>query len=210
MASVMDIQVHSTTDAGTAHTIALSDDVFGCAFKESLVHQVVTAHLAGARSGSKAQKSRSQAKGGGAKPWRQKGTGRARSGTTRSPLWRSGGRAFAAQPRSFEQKINRKMYRGALRAMLSELIRQDRLLVVDQFDVEAPRTKLLVEALKSLALSEVLIITDELSDNLSLASRNIPDLVVIETGAVNPILLVGFEKIMVTKKALADLETMLK
>ena len=155
--------------------MAVSDTVFAKEYNEALVHQVVVAYMAGARAGTKAQKTRSEVRGGGKKPWRQKGTGRARVGTIRSPIWRSGGVTFAAKPRSYDQKVNRKMYRGAIRSILSELVRQERLTIVEQFDVEAPKTKLLAEKLKKANLNDVLIVVGDgqLSENLYLASRNI-------------------------------------
>ncbi len=195
---------------GAAGQVSLADEVFARDFNEPLVHQVVTAYLAGARSGTKAQKSRADVRGGGAKPYRQKGTGRARAGTTRSPLWRSGGRTFAARPRNFEQKVNRKMYRSALRSILSELIRQERLVVIDRFDFDEPKTKLAKSALDALGLQEALIVTDELSDNLFLAARNLPRVGLVQVGAIDPVLLVSYDKVLITEKAVSELEAMLK
>jgi large subunit ribosomal protein L4 len=187
-------------------SIQVSDAVFGAEFKENLVHQVVTAFMAGARAGTKAQKTRSQVSGGGAKPWRQKGTGRARAGTTRSPIFRAGGVNFAAVPRSYEQKVNRKMYRGAICSILSELLRQERLVVVDNFTVDAPKTKEVMAKLKALDLSDVLIVTDALDENLLLATRNVYGVDVCAPQDINPVALVGFEKILVTAGALKQLE----
>ncbi len=187
-------------------SIQVSDAVFGAEFKETLVHQVVTAFMAGARSGTKAQKSRSDVKGGGAKPWRQKGTGRARSGTSRSPIWRTGGVNFAAEPRSYEQKVNRKMYRAAIRSIFSELVRQERLVVVDTFTVDAPKTKSVMEKLKALELRDVLIVTDAIDENLILSTRNVYGVDVCLPQDINPVALVGFEKILVTAGALKELE----
>jgi large subunit ribosomal protein L4 len=187
-------------------SIQVSDAVFGAEFKETLVHQVVTAFMAGARAGTKAQKTRSQVSGGGAKPWRQKGTGRARAGTTRSPIFRAGGVNFAAVPRSYEQKVNRKMYRGAICSILSELLRQERLVVVDNFTVDAPKTKEVMAKLKALDLSDVLIVTDALDENLLLATRNVYGVDVCAPQDINPVALVGFEKILVTSGALKQLE----
>lgn len=187
-------------------SIQVSDAVFGAEFKETLVHQVVTAFMAGARAGTKAQKTRSQVSGGGAKPWRQKGTGRARAGTTRSPIFRAGGVNFAAVPRSYEQKVNRKMYRGAICSILSELLRQERLVVVDSFTVDAPKTKEVMAKLKALDLSDVLIVTDALDENLLLATRNVYGVDVCAPQDINPVALVGFEKILVTSGALKQLE----
>lgn len=205
----MDLQVQSLGQAN-AGQVTVSDEVFAREYNEALVHQVVTAYMAGGRSGSKAQKTRAQVAGGSAKPWRQKGTGRARAGTTRGPIWRGGGRAFAAQPRNYEQKVNRKMYRGAVRSILSELVRQDRLLVVDGFTLDAPKTKLAVEALGKLGVNNALLVTTELSDNLFLAARNIPRIGLVEVGALDPVLLVGYDHVVITRQALADLETSLK
>ena len=187
-------------------TIQVSDAVFGADFKEALVHQVVSAYMAAARSGSKAQKNRAAVAGGGAKPWRQKGTGRARAGTVRSPIFRSGGRAFAALPRSYEQKVNRKMYRAALRSILSELVRQERLLVVDGFGVENPKTKGLVNKLRDMGLTDVLIVLESLEDNLLLAARNLYHVDVRGTDEIDPVSLVGYDKVLISSGALKQLE----
>ena len=196
----MDLNVHS------GGAIQVSDQVFGADFNETLVHQVVTAFLAGARAGTKAQKTRSQVRGGGSKPWRQKGTGRARQGTIRSPLFRGGGRTFAASPRNYAQKVNRKMYRGALRAILSELVRQDRLVVVDDFGVTAPKTKDLAAKLGSMDLRDVLIVVEQLDENLLLAARNLYHVDVRESGEIDPVSLVAFDKVLVTPGALKNIE----
>ncbi len=206
----MELQVQSISSNSGATSVALSDEVFGNAFNEALVHQVVTAYMAAGRSGTKAQKSRADVAGGGRKPWRQKGTGRARAGTTRSPLWRGGGRTFAARPRSYAQKVNRKMYRSALRSILSELVRQDRLLVVEDFQLTEPKTKLALAALGKLGVSDVLIVCDEITENLFLAARNIPHVGMADVSAIDPVLLVSYEKVVVTQKALAGLEAMFK
>ena len=206
----MELQVQTISSNGAASSVALSDEVFGNAFNEALVHQVVTAYMAAGRSGTKAQKSRADVAGGGRKPWRQKGTGRARAGTTRSPLWRGGGRTFAARPRSYEQKVNRKMYRSALRSILSELVRQDRLVVIDDFQLPEPKTKLALAALHKLGVNDVLIVCDEITENLFLAARNIPHVGMADVGAIDPVLLVSYEKVVVTQKALAGLEAMFK
>ncbi|WP_456446849.1 50S ribosomal protein L4 [Thiolapillus sp.] len=187
-------------------SLQVSDAVFGADFKEALVHQVVTAYMAAARSGTKAQKNRSAVSGGGIKPFRQKGTGRARQGTIRSPIMVGGGRAFAAQPRSYAQKVNKKMYRGALRSILSELLRQERLVVVDSFGVDAPKTKQLVGKLKDLGLDDVLIIVDQLDENLLLAARNLYHVDVRDTDQLDPVSLVGYEKVLVTTDALKKIE----
>ena len=186
--------------------IQVSDDVFGADFKEALVHQVVTAYMSAARSGTKAQKNRAAVSGGGIKPFRQKGTGRARQGTIRSPILRGGGVTFAAQPRVYDQKVNRKMYKGALRSILSELLRQERLIVVDNIEVDAPRTKQLVEKLNALGLSDVLLITEQLDENLLLASRNLYHVDVRGTDEIDPFSLVGFEKVLMTSAALKKIE----
>jgi large subunit ribosomal protein L4 len=180
--------------------------VFDRRFNEPLVHQVVNAFLAGARSGSKAQKTRAQVAGGGRKPWRQKGTGRARVGSIRSPIWRGGGRAFAASPRSFSQKVNRKMYRGAVCAILSELNRRGCLVVAEEFSLELPKTRVLVEKLRELSLESVLIVDSELSDNLVLAGNNLPLVGVIEARHVDPVNLLRFAKVLLTRRALSLLE----
>ncbi|MCB1836627.1 MAG: 50S ribosomal protein L4 [Alcanivoracaceae bacterium] len=187
-------------------TVTVSEVAFGKDFNEPLVHQVVTAYLAGARQGSKAQKTRSQVSGGGKKPWRQKGTGRARAGTIRSPLWRGGGKTFAAVPLDHSQKVNRKMYRGALRCILSELVRQERLVVVDDFAISEPKTKSLVAKLKELALNNVLIVTDAVDENLFLSARNLPKVDVRDSQAVDPVSLIAYEKVLVTVPALKKLE----
>ena len=192
------------TDSGAA--VQVSDRVFGAEFKESLVHQVVNAYLAGARSGTKAQKNRSAVSGGGAKPWRQKGTGRARAGTIRSPLFRGGGRSFAASPRNYAQKVNRKMYQGALRSILSELVRQDRLVVVDSFSLDAPKTRDLAAKLGGLGLDDVLVIVEQLDENLLLSARNLYHVDVREPGEIDPVSLVAFGKVLITAGALKQVE----
>ena len=187
-------------------SVELSEVAFAREFNEALVHQVVTAHLAGARQGSKAQKSRSTAQGGGRKPWRQKGTGRARAGTIRSPIWRGGGRTFAAKPQDHSQKVNRKMYRGALRCIMSELIRQERLIALESFSVDAPKTKALLDQLKSLELSNVLIVTEEVDENLYLSSRNLKNVDVRDVAGIDPVSLISHDRVLVTVGALKKLE----
>ena len=189
-----------------AGQLEVSDQTFDAPFRESLVHQVVTAHLAGARAGTKAQKTRSEVAGGGKKPWRQKGTGNARAGTIRSPLWRGGGQTFAAKPRDFSQKVNRKMYRGAMRSILSELARQDRLVVVQQLTVDAPKTQALKARLDGLGVSEGLIVVDEIDTNLELAARNLPRLGVVDAAGVDPASLVGAEWVVITESAIRRVE----
>ncbi|TDN99775.1 MULTISPECIES: 50S ribosomal protein L4 [Halomonas] len=189
-----------------AGTVEVSDATFGKEFNEALVHQVVTAYLAGGRQGTRAQKNRSDVRGGGKKPWRQKGTGRARAGTIRSPIWRSGGVTFAARPQDHSQKVNRKMYRAAMRSILSELVRQERLVAVDGFAVDAPKTKQLVAKLEELGLEKVLIVTEEVDENLYLAARNIPNVDVLDVAAADPVSLVAFDKVLVTVSALRKFE----
>ena len=186
--------------------IQVSDVVFNADYKESLVHQVVVAYMAAARSGTKAQKTRSEVSGGGKKPFRQKGTGNARQGTIRSPLFRTGGVTFAARPRNYEQKVNRKMYRGALRSILSELVRQDRLIVVDAFEVSAPKTKELVAKLNDMGARDALIVTEQFDENLLLAARNLYHVDARSLNEVDPVSLIGFEKVIITTGALKALE----
>lgn len=187
-------------------SVEVSEAAFGREYNEALVHQVVVAHLAGARQGSRAQKSRSEVRGGGRKPWRQKGTGRARAGTTRSPIWRSGGVTFAAKPQDHSQKVNRKMYRGALQCILSELVRQERLVVCDAFSVDAPKTRGLLDKLKDLDLRDVLIVAEEVEENLYLAARNLKDVDVRDVGAIDPVSLLSHERVLITVGALKRLE----
>jgi large subunit ribosomal protein L4 len=195
---------------GKGGTLELADDSFGAAFNEPLVHQVVTAYMAAARSGTKAQKTRAEVAGSGKKPWKQKGTGRARVGSVRSPIWVGGGRAFAARPRSFEQKVNRKMYRGALRSVWSELLRQERLLVTQEFGIAAPKTKELKAKLAELGFTRGLIVVEAFDMNLWLAARNLPRIEVVEAKLVDPVSLVGAEKIIVTAAALKSIEERLQ
>ncbi|MDR3478000.1 MAG: 50S ribosomal protein L4 [Gammaproteobacteria bacterium] len=189
----------------------LSDDIFACEYNESLIHQVVTAFQAAGRAGTAAQKTRSEVSGGGIKPWRQKGTGRARAGTTRSPIWRKGGVTFAAKPRSYEQKVNKKMYRGAIRSILSELIRLERLMVVESFSVDSPKTSNLLKQLAELKIgNNVLIISDSVDENLYLASRNLPYVDIRDVAAVDPVSLVRTELVLITAEALKQFEELLK
>ncbi|MEM9602003.1 MAG: 50S ribosomal protein L4 [Pseudomonadota bacterium] len=187
-------------------SVEAADAVFARDFNESLVHQAVVAYQAGGRAGTKAQKTRSDVSGGGAKPWRQKGTGRARAGTSRSPIWRSGGVTFAARPRSFEQKLNKKMYRGAMRAILSELVRQERLIVVESFGLDAPKTKMLNEKLKGMSVSDCLIVLEGYDEKVDLASRNLPYVQATDVFHIDPVSLVGHEKVIVTSAAVKQLE----
>ncbi|AUL99126.1 50S ribosomal protein L4 [Zoogloeaceae bacteirum Par-f-2] len=188
-------------------TLEASDVLFGREFNEALVHQVVTAYMANARSGNRAQKGRSDVAKSTRKPWRQKGTGRARAGMASSPLWRGGGKIFPSSPdENFSQKVNRKMYRAGVASILSQLAREDRLAVVENFSVEAPKTKLLAQKLKGMGLGSVLVITDELDENLFLSSRNLHDVLVLEVHETDPVSLVRFDKVLVTKAALAQME----
>lgn len=189
--------------------ISVSDETFGREFNESLVHQAVVSYMAGARQGTAKQKNRAEVSGGGRKPWRQKGTGRARAGTIRSPIWRSGGMAFPARPRDYSKKLNRKMYRGAMRSIFSELLRQDRLMVVDDFAVESHKTRELVSKLKEYSLDNVLIVADEVAENLYLAARNLHKVDVLDTSGLDPVSLIGFEKVLITLPALKKVEEML-
>ncbi len=189
--------------------LTVSETTFGRDFNEALIHQVVVAYAAGARQGTRAQKTRAEVTGSGKKPWRQKGTGRARSGSVKSPIWRSGGVTFAAKPQDHSQKVNRKMYRGALRSILSELVRQDRLIVVEQFSVAAPKTKLLVQKLKEMALEDVLIVTGEIDENLFLAARNLYKVDVRDAADINPVSLIAFDKVVMTVDAIRQVEEML-
>jgi large subunit ribosomal protein L4 len=187
-------------------SVDVAESAFGAAFNEALVHQVVTAYLAGGRAGTKAQKNRSAVRGGGTKPWRQKGTGRARAGTIRSPIWVGGGRAFAAQPRNHDQKVNKKMYRAALRSVLSELVRQDRLVVVESLQLEAPKTKLLAGKLKELGLDNVLLLNEAFDETLFLAARNLPNVGICDAASIDPVVLIRFEKVLITLPALKLIE----
>lgn len=196
----MNINMHG----GSSMDVA--DAVFGQEFNEALVHQVVVAYMAAGRAGTHAQKNRSAVRGGGAKPWRQKGTGRARAGTIRSPLWRGGGKTFAATTRDYSQKVNKKAYRVAIRAILSELVRQDRLVVVENFSVETPKTKELVSRLKEMDVDRVLIVHDDPDENLFLAARNLPYIDVEDTSIVDPVSLIGFDKVLITAAALRQFE----
>lgn len=187
-------------------SVDVAEAAFGVDFNEALVHQVVTAYLAGSRAGTKAQKNRAAVRGGGAKPWAQKGTGRARAGTSSSPIWVGGGRTFAAQPRSYDQKVNKKMYRAALRSMLSELIRQDRLVIVKELVLEAPKTSLLAAKLKEYDLDNVLILNEAFDEKVFLAARNLPNVGICDVASMDPVVLIRFEKVLVTLPALKLIE----
>jgi len=198
----MELSIHSDEAAG----LQVSDDVFGADYKPGLIHQVVTAYLAGGRAGTKAQKNRSAVRGGGSKPYRQKGTGRARAGTSRSPIWRGGGVTFAAQPRDYAQKVNRKMYRGAVRSILSELARQGRLLVLPGLELPVPKTKELAKKLKELDALDSLIVTAGFEEPLFLAARNLPNVDVMAAQEVDPVSMVAFDKLILTEDAVRKLE----
>ncbi|SUZ47531.1 uncharacterized protein METZ01_LOCUS385 [marine metagenome] len=189
--------------------ISLSDKSFSREYNEPLVHQMVVTYMAGTRQGTVKQKTRSEVRGGGRKPWRQKGTGRARAGTIRSPIWRSGGVTFAAKPQDYSKKLNKKMYRGAMQCILSELIRQDRLIVVNEFTVESHKTKDLVNKLKEFGLDNVLIITDQEQQNLYLAARNLHKVDALDVSGLDPVSLIGFEKVLITVPALKKVEEIL-
>ena len=189
--------------------ISLSDKAFAREYNEPLVHQTVVTYMAGGRQGSVQQKTRSEVRGGGRKPWRQKGTGRARAGTIRSPIWRSGGVTFAARPQDHSMKLNKKMYRGAMQCILSELIRQDRLIVVNEFAIDSHKTKALVSKLQEFELENVLIVSDQVEKNLYLAARNLHKVDVLDASGIDPVSLIGFEKVLITVPALKKVEEML-
>jgi large subunit ribosomal protein L4 len=203
----MALQIPSAKSGGSS--LEVSEAVFGRDYNEPLIHQLVVAYLAAGRSGTKAQKTRSEVSGGGAKPWKQKGTGRARAGTTRSPLWRTGGVTFAAKNRNYEQKLNKKMYRAAMRSIFSELLRQGRLVVAEDIAPAEPKTKILLEKLKSLGVEKGLLITDALDANLYLAARNLPHIDVCEAHALSPVALVNSEKVVITSEAAKKIEAVL-
>ena len=198
-------------DGSSDRSVSLADTVFGADYKEPLIHQVVCAYLAGGRAGTSAQKNRSAVSGGGAKPWRQKGTGRARAGTSRSPIWRGGGRAFPSSTRSYAQKVNRKMYRAAVRSILSELVRQDRVLICDDIKLDQPKTSKMTEALKGLGLSgRTLLVTSEFDANVMLSARNIIGVEVTHANEIDPVSLVGSEHVIFTEAAVRKIEETLQ
>ncbi len=199
----MEIDIRTDTEVSK---LEVAEKVFGTAFNEPLVHQVLTAFLAGARMGSRAHKSRAQVSGGGAKPWRQKGTGRARAGSSRSPIWRGGGKTFAAIPVSYDQKVNRKMYRGAIRSIVSELIRQERVIVVPEFVLQKPKTKELVQLLRNYGVDEALIVTSGIDENITLAARNLPSVDVVDVSHLNPVSLLSFKTTIITVDAVRLVE----
>ena len=197
----MDIAIHNSKKK-----VSVSDAAFGASFNEALVHQLVVSYMAAARAGTRAQKSRSAVSGGGAKPWRQKGTGRARAGTIRSPLWRSGGVTFAATPRDYSQKLNKKMYRAGLRSLVSELLRQERLIVIEKLGVTEPKTKQMRARLQEIGVDNALLLTDGLDSAVYLAARNIPDIQVMDIAIVDPVSLIRQEKVVIDEAALKKLE----
>lgn len=201
----MDIQLHNSTN-----TLSVSDAVFGVEYNEALIHQVVTAYLAAGRAGTKAQLAKGEVSGGGKKPWKQKGTGRARAGSIRSPLWRGGGKTFAAIPRDHAQKVNRKMYRGAIRSIVAELARTGNLVVTDAFAIGAPKTKGLVDQLKQVGSNDILIVTGELNQNLYLSARNLPHVAVCDVDGLNPVTLLTHQKVLMTADAVKKLEAWLQ
>lgn len=197
----MDISIHKTEKK-----VSVSDDAFGASFNETLIHQLVTSYMSGARAGTKAQKNRAAVSGGGAKPWRQKGTGRARAGTIRSPIWRSGGVTFAASPRDFSKKLNKKMYRVGMRSLISELIRRERLILVEDFGVSEAKTKVMKAKLEEIGVNDALILTDGLDSNVYLAARNIPHIQVMDIAIVDPVSLVRQAYVVIDQAALKKLE----
>lgn len=207
----MSVVLPIISDTGLSKgNIELSGDVFGCRFNEPLIHQVVVSQLAGRRAGTHAQKNRAAVRGGGIKPWKQKGSGRARAGTIRSPLWRGGGVTFAATPQNYSVKVNKKMYRGAMRSILSELIRQDRLIVLDSLEIENRKTKTFLNKAKSLQLESALVVTYAMSEDLYLSSRNLFKFLVADVEEVEPTILIKFPKVLITQDALKQLESTLQ
>lgn len=202
----MELQMTQVGSTKPASKLAVVEATFTAEFNEPLVHQTVVACMNAARQGTKAQKNRSDVRGGGAKPWRQKGTGRARAGTSRSPIWRSGGATFAARPRNFTQKINKKMYRGAIKSIISELIRSARLVVVDNLEIENPKTRELLALLNGMELKDVLIVTEDVSENLHLAARNLYSVGLCSVSEVDPVCLMAYEKVMMTSGAVKFFE----
>ncbi|MCQ8105898.1 50S ribosomal protein L4 [Methylomonas sp. SURF-2] len=202
----MSLQIPAINNQGTSQALDVSESVFGQDFNETLVHQLVVKYMAAARSGTKAQKNRSAVSGGGAKPFRQKGTGRARAGTTRSPIWRTGGVNFAAQPRSFDQKLNKKMYKAGIRSIFSELLRQERIAVCDDILPASPKTKEFLAKIKDIDAKRILVVADELNENLILAARNLPYIAVVTPTSVDPVSLVSADKVIATTAALKQIE----
>lgn len=206
----MELSITKVGEAVEAGQLNVSERVFASDYNEALIHQVVVAFQAGARQGTHAQKTRAEVRGGGKKPWKQKGTGRARAGSIRSPIWVGGGKTFAARPdQNYTHKVNRKMYQGALRAIFSELVRQNRLIIVDSLVLDAPKTKLLVSLLHSMAIKDVLIVTDMIENHLALAASNLYHVGIVEAHQVDPVSLIGFNKVLITVPALKKIEEML-
>lgn len=202
----MDLQLHTFNGGTVAGSLTVADSVFGQPYREGLVHQVVTAYFAAARAGTKQQKTRAEVSGGGRKPWKQKGSGQARAGTTRGPLWRTGGRAFAARPRNYEQKVNRKMYQGAVRSILSELLRQDRMTVVDEIETQAIKTKALAQQLATYGEGTLLLISETVSEQLYLSARNLHKVGLAEVDAIDPALLISFDRVLISQGAINRLQ----
>ena len=202
----MELEIKGINGESSGDNVTLNQDIFGAAFNESLVHQVVIAYQAGARQGTKAQKNRSAVSGGGAKPWRQKGTGRARAGTNRSPIWRGGGNAFPASPRNFSQKVNRKSIKIAMRSILAELVRQDRLVVISDFNFDQPKTRQLSSALAGLNANNALLVDMKGNTNLELSARNLPNVTVLSTSQLNPVDLLNHKKVVITQQAMNELQ----
>ena len=205
----MNLNISAPGTGLSKEAVNLSEVTFGREYNEALIHQVVVAYMAIGRQGTKSLKTRSEVRGGGAKPYRQKGTGRARAGTIRSPIWRGGGQTFAAKPRDYYQKVNKKMYRGAMRSILSELIRQDRIVVTNDFSIEGPKTKQVQSLLKDLALEDVLIVVEEVDDNLYLGARNLKNVEVVDVQGINPVTLIRCKKVLFTVGALKKVEEVL-
>lgn len=205
----MELQLRQASKKKARGKISVSDHIFGSEYKEALVHQAVVAFMAAGRAGTRAQKTRSEVRGSGRKPWRQKGTGRARVGNARNPIWRGGGVTFAAKPKDFSQKLNKKMYRGAMRSIFAEMVRQERLVIVDKLPVKSPKTKDMLALLKLLGLHDVLIVSTEITDNLILSTRNIQHVDFIDVREVNPYILIRYENLLITKSALVKIEELL-
>lgn len=204
----MQVEIFDTDRKNAGH-VELPEQVFAADYNESLIHQVVVSYMAGGRAGTVAQKTRSEVRGGGRKPWKQKGTGRARAGTIRSPIWRGGGRTFAAKPRSYAQKVNRKMYAGAMRSILAELLRQQRLTLVDSLDLAEPKTKLGLDLLTRLGGADVLVVSNEVTDNLYLGLRNLPMVGILDVAELNPVDLLRFARVVMTREAAEQIGEML-
>lgn len=202
----MDLQLHTFNGGTVAGSLTVADSVFAQPYREGLVHQVVTAYFAAARAGTKQQKTRAEVSGGGRKPWKQKGSGQARAGTTRGPLWRTGGRAFAARPRNYEQKVNRKMYQGAVRSILSELLRQERMTVVDEIDTQTIKTKALAQQLAAYGQGTLLLISENVSEQLYLSARNLHTVGLAEVDAIDPALLISFDRVLISQGAINRLQ----